>query len=196
LLDIVSTISNNYKNRDANQIVHEIINLSSHAYNRHEENEADIIGAMLLHEAGYDSTGLIDFFELSKAKKAEDTIKYVAMLAPELIKYNNAVRNLNASIATHNMYRSHQTYVNAYNWASAVKQCENKLNQIVYAIKKNLGLTNPLYLTHPPDDSRMNTVSLVRRRKLNYITDDLLMRHNRAIANVYHIVEARRPKNR
>jgi len=192
---LLSAAAAGARKENANRLLQEAAGVSSAAYSRNEEKEADIIGAALAHRAGYDSEGLIRFFIFLQRLKAADGAKYAALLAPLVSNYNQAVRNYQASVYAYNTTGSPQAYASAGQWASAVNQYAAAINRVLYEYQSYLGTANPLYLSHPPDPERLRTVSLIRNKELYGGSEAWLAAQDPGIGYVYRILSARSPKD-
>lgn len=191
---LLSAVSSSTGNENVGQLLQGVLNLGSAAYSRGEEEEADVIGAVLAHRAGYDSEGMIKFFEMAQAKKNEDFTKASKLLVPEVSKYNQAVRTYRMNRQVYNINGDMQAFDNADHWAARARQHADSIERILSQFQNYLNTENPLYMTHPPDAQRIKVISLVRDKELNHRSIEWLRQQNSKVAFIYETIEARLPK--
>ncbi len=192
--EISTSLSQLSENQDVNAMVDQIFTLSSLAYERREEKEADVMGAVLAFRAGYDPAGLAEALSLMNEQRQSDAMQAIALLVPYVTAYNEAVSNYNSNVARYNLYGNQQAYLNAVYWAEVARLQAIKIQSVVSAIKQGFDMVNPIYLSHPPDEQRIHAVNLVRMKELNNMGPNWLAQQDSHVSNVYQILTSRSPK--
>ncbi len=179
---------------NANALLEQVTAVTTAGYSRQEEKEADVIGAALIHKAGWDTSGLIRYFEYAQQKKNMDLIQYQLMLTPLVTHYNSAVSNYHANLNYYNQTASAQAYYNATGWANIANRYASQINTLLAQYQNYLASTHPLYMTHPPEQQRLQTIALIRMKETNRLSEEWLAQQDAQAAYTYKIIQARSPK--
>ncbi len=178
----------------ASQLLEQALGLGSAAYSRKAEKEADVIGAVLAHRAGYDSRGLIEFFNLAKRKQEVDLARSSRLLAPLVSSYNQSVRNFHSNVALYQKTGSRRAHDEANYWADLAGQNALSIKQVLYQYQNYLGAVNPLFLDHPPDEERVRVISLVREKELEGYSVNWLYQQDPEVYEIYETIVKRLPR--
>jgi len=193
---VVSNIGNEdagAKEVVARSLLTEAVTLGQAAYSRREEKEADAIGTFLAFRAGYDSTRLIDFFDLLESQQKKTVAPYLSQLVPLIGQYSKAYSAMKSSseqLKLQDSVEGRQQYIK---WAKQTTAYKSQILQVVASFRKNAAATGAIYSSHPLSDDRKRTISLVTHVLKRQLALEELENLDRELAEVFKVIAQQSP---
>jgi len=146
------------KGKTADQVIQTAAAYLPNAYSREHEREADILGTIYAHRAGYDTTRFADFFKRTWGQEEAARVQLATNLQQVYSNMVNVGNTYQIYNQAYQAYRTPQAYTNAVNAYNAYLQAQQEFEVATVQYNSFVANTSPLFRTHPVDSERIATV--------------------------------------